>query len=195
MRLVGRRGVILVDVKFEAEQKCKAGEYSNETGAIHTNKVENLPHQAARRGNRIKARPSPGMASQDAARTQVEPPTDAVRANGLLDIVGTGRSITAATLHPGHNLQRGEDHAIRTDEKDENRPHEPLSMANFSKKATRESGLEARLLALFEVGVLRPPVRASSPLSDFRLRALPFFIKFVVHVQLSSLAGTLISRR
>jgi hypothetical protein len=76
------------------------------------------------------------MAAQHAAHTEAETAADAVRANGLLRIVGAGGRITAATLDAEHGFQGRKTNAINTDQKDGNRLHEPLSMAKFPKKAT-----------------------------------------------------------
>jgi hypothetical protein len=80
------------------------------------------------------------MAAQDAARAQAEPAADAMRADGLLDIIGAGGHEPAAALQAKHDLHGRKNDAINANEKDGNRLHEPLSMANFPKKATVRMG-------------------------------------------------------
>jgi hypothetical protein len=76
------------------------------------------------------------MAAQHAAHSKAETAADAMRANGLLRVVGAGGRITATALQAEHDFQRCKSNAINTDQKEGNRLHEPLSMAKFSKKAT-----------------------------------------------------------
>jgi hypothetical protein len=76
------------------------------------------------------------MAAQHAPDTQAETAAKAVRTNGLLRVIGAGRHVAAAALQPKHDLQGREDNAVAADEKDDDRLHEPFSMAKFLKKAT-----------------------------------------------------------
>jgi hypothetical protein len=76
------------------------------------------------------------MATQDTAHSKSKTATDTVTANRLFHIAGTTGRITAAALHPGHDFQGRKDHAVNADQEDQNRLHEPPSMAHFPKKAT-----------------------------------------------------------
>jgi hypothetical protein len=98
------------------------------------------------------------MAAQHAAHSQAQTAADAMRANGLLGIVGAGGHVAAAALHPEHDLQGRKDNAINADQKNGNRLHEPLSMAKFPKKATLlrmavfSCGRQSYLLASTQLG-------------------------------------------
>ncbi len=87
------------------------------------------------RRNRVKARASPGMAAQDAARAESEAAANAVTADGFLHVMGATGSIAAAALDADHDFEGREDDAISADEEKKNRGHEPFSMADFLKKA------------------------------------------------------------
>jgi len=76
------------------------------------------------------------MAAHDASHAKANPETDAVSANRFFRVCGAVGRITAAALHAQHYLEGRKDHAIRADQKDGNRLHEPSSMTNFPKKAT-----------------------------------------------------------
>lgn len=76
------------------------------------------------------------MTTAYAAGSKSQSTHQAVGANCLFHIVGTSRRITTAALQADHDLQGGEDNAVRPDEKDDKRLHEPPSMAKFLKKAT-----------------------------------------------------------
>ena len=78
-----------------------------------------------------------------------------MRTDRLFRIAGARRRKPAGSLQARHDFQRSKDHAIGADEEDENRLHEPPSMARFPKKATRyrsilfqESGLGMEWIAL-----------------------------------------------
>jgi hypothetical protein len=77
------------------------------------------------------------MAAQYPASPQAKTTANAMRANGLLHIIGAGGRVPAAALQAKHDLQRRKSDAVNTDQKDSNRLHEPSSMAKFSQKATR----------------------------------------------------------
>jgi hypothetical protein len=76
------------------------------------------------------------MTPQYAARPEAETAANAVRANGLLRVIGAGGHVTATALKAKHDFQGRKDNAINADQKDGNRLHEPTSMAKFFKKAT-----------------------------------------------------------
>jgi hypothetical protein len=78
------------------------------------------------------------MAPQNPAHPEPKATADPMRANSLLDIIGACGRIAATALYAEHDLQWRENNAIRMDEKDDNRLHEPFSMAKFLKKATRD---------------------------------------------------------
>jgi hypothetical protein len=80
------------------------------------------------------------VTTHDAARAEPETAAEAVRADGLLRVVGAGGHESAAALHAHHELERQEYHAVGADEEDGNRLHERLSMAKFPKKATPREG-------------------------------------------------------
>jgi hypothetical protein len=52
--------------------------------------------------------------------------------------MGTRRRVTAAALQTHHDLEGRKDNPVNADEEDANGLHEPISMAHFPKKATRE---------------------------------------------------------
>jgi hypothetical protein len=78
------------------------------------------------------------MATDDPPDAQRRAVAKAVGANGLLHVLGTGGQVTAAALRSHHDLDGREDDAVNPDEEDANGLHEPISMAQFLKKATRE---------------------------------------------------------
>lgn len=79
------------------------------------------------------------MATGHAAQTKPKTTADAMGADGLFRIAGTTGGITTAALDADHELQGRKNNAIGADEEYQKGLHEPPSMADFSKKATRES--------------------------------------------------------
>jgi hypothetical protein len=59
-----------------------------------------------------------------------------VLADGLLRVERAAGHEAAAALDADHQLEGGEDDAVKPDQVDDNRLHEPLSMAKFPEKAT-----------------------------------------------------------
>jgi hypothetical protein len=103
------------------------------------------------------------MAAQHAAQAQANTPADAMGTNRLLGVIGAGRNVPAAALQPEHDFQGRKGNAINVDQKDENRLHEPFSMAQFLKKATAV----VRTRSCFIVG-WRMPRRRKYSSSDNR---------------------------
>jgi hypothetical protein len=78
------------------------------------------------------------MATQNPAHPEPKTTADPMRANSLLHVIGARRDIAATALYAEHDLHGRKNNAISMDEKDDNRLHEPFSMAKFLKKATRD---------------------------------------------------------
>jgi hypothetical protein len=81
------------------------------------------------------------MATNDASDAKSRTATKAMGANGLLHVLGAGGQVAAAALRSRHDLEGREDNAVNTDKEDAKGLHEPISMAQFPKKATREGVL------------------------------------------------------
>jgi len=79
------------------------------------------------------------MAAEDAAQAEAQAAADAMGADGLLGVGGAGGDVAAAALETEHDFDGREDNPIGADEKYQEGLHEPTSMAQFLKKATRES--------------------------------------------------------
>ena len=80
------------------------------------------------------------MTARDTVETQTESPAEPVGTDRFLDVVRAGRRVPAAALQAKHDLEGREDDPVNTDEKNDERRHEPTSMAKFPKKATRSCG-------------------------------------------------------
>ncbi len=68
MRLKGWQRIKFIQGKLDDYHQDKANHQAEFTRAIHKLKPANLARHSARRRHRIKPRPTPGMAAQDAAR-------------------------------------------------------------------------------------------------------------------------------
>jgi hypothetical protein len=124
--------------RIKGKVECDADNEADETGAIHKFNPKKLPREAVRRGDRVESSPAPRMATEQAAQAESDAAANAMGADRLLGVGGARGRVTTAPLEPKHDLYGRENDPVGADEKDQDMLHEPISMARFLKKATRE---------------------------------------------------------